>query len=282
MKFYVEVHIAGRNAERHELIGERITLGTNENATIPITEQSGFGAELVEVFPGELGVRVDVPSGTKGTLTFEGKEQHQVRAPYGGEVFVGTGRLTFLKVEERPRSLVLMLGAAVALLGLGLQVYKTSVSEDPTIHDVTPPGLFDGQEGQRCPEIGGDAALNRAQNDERAAYGKVERSAFVVQDGVEAAILIRQAQACYGVAGKNAEATRMADELQHQTERLNEQYASLRLDLRVALDKKRYSEALEATRDLETLLARQQGGPYRRWLGQLQQSLERKTAKNDR
>jgi len=281
MKMFVEIHIAGSNPERHELVGERVTLGTAEVAMIRFNQACGFGAELVEVFPGEQGVRVDIPTGMKGTLTFEGTEQRRVRVPFGGEVFVGTGRLTFLKVLERRRSPVVMLGATVALLALGLQVYRSSVPEDPTTHDVAPPGLFDGQAAEVCAEAQADVALGKAQNDERAAYAKVERSAFVVEDGVVAVRLFQHARACYEVAGKSAELARMVAELQRQTERLNEQYATLRLRLRVALDKDRYSEALGATRDLQGLLSKQADSSYRRWLGQLEQTLERKAAKKD-
>ena len=146
MKMFVEVHIAGSNPERHELIAERITLGTRADASIRFNEGGGFGAELVEVFPGEQGVRVEVPTGMKGTLTFEGKEHRRVRVPFGSEVFVGSGRLTFLKVDARRRSPVVGLAAAVALLAVGLQVYRTSVPEDPTTREVASPELFDGRE----------------------------------------------------------------------------------------------------------------------------------------
>lgn len=281
MKLYVEVHISGRNPERHELIGDRIALGTSDNAAIRFSPESGFGAELVEVFPGEQDVRVDVPTGTRGILTFEGKEQRRVRVPFGGEVFVGTGRLTFLKVEDKRRSPVILLGAAFALLGLGLQIYKASVPEDPTTHDVSPSALFDGQENVQCSETQPDVALGKARNDEQAAYAKVERSAFVVQDGLEAASFFRHARACYEVAGKSVDATRMDNAFRQEAERLNEQYATLRLRLRVALDKDRFREALEATRDLQALLSKQPSGPYRRWLGQLEESLERKAQKSD-
>ena len=88
--------------------------------------------------------------------------------------------------------------------------------------------------------------------------------------------LFRRARACYEVAGESEGATRMQSELSHQTERLNEQYATLRLRLRVALDRDRYGEALEAARDLEGLLVRHADSPYRRWLGLLQRTLERK------
>ena len=276
MKLFVEVHVAGRTPERHELIGERVTLGTGENAAIRFSDTSGSGAELLEVFTGERGVCVEVPTGTKGTLTFEGKEHRRVRIPFGGEIFVGARRLTFLKVETRHRSPVITLGVVVTLLALGLQVYRASRPEDPTTREVVPPGLFDGQDSERCSESQADVASNRAQSDERAAYAKVERSAFVLQDGVSAATLFRRARACYEVAGESEGATRMQSELSHQTERLNEQYATLRLRLRVALDRDRYGEALEAARDLEGLLVRHADSPYRRWLGLLQRTLERK------
>ena len=278
MRIFVEIHVAGRNPERHELIGDRVTLGTGRDAAIRFRDTSGFGADLVEVITGERGVCVEVPTGTKGTLTFEGKEHRRVRVPFGGEVFVGARRLTFLTVEVRHRSPVITLGAVVALIALGLRLHQASKPEDPTTREVVPPGLFDGQESERCAENQANLALKRAERDERAAHAKVERSAFVAQDGISAATLFQRARACYEVAGASEGATRMQGELSQQTERLNEQYATLRLRLRVALDGDRYGEALEAVRDLDGLLARQADSAYRRWLILLQRTLERKGA----
>jgi len=278
VRIFVEIHVAGRNPERHELIGDRVTLGTGKDAAIRFRDTSSFGAEFVEVITGERGVCVEVPTGTKGTLTFEGKEHRRVRVPFGGEVFVGARRLTFLTVEVRHRSPVITLFAAVALFALGLRVYQASKPEDLTTREVVPPGLFDGQESERCVETQADSALKRAQRDERAAQAKVERSAFVAQDGISAAALLQRAHACYEVAGDSEGATRMRGELSRQTERLNEQYATLRLRLRVALEGDRYGEALEAVRDLEGLLASQADSAYRHWLILLQGTLERKRA----
>jgi len=280
MALYLEIHAQGRNPERHELIGERITLGTSETAAIRFSSVKGFAAELIDLYPGEQNVRVEVPPSSEESLVFEGAPHRQVCVPFGGEVFVGPCRLTFLKVEERRRSPVVLLGAVLALLMLGLQVYRASIPEDPATHEVSAPMLFDGQSAVACGEDQPNAALGRAQNDERGAYAKLERSAFVTEDGVAAVTLFRRASACYQVAQKSEDADRMQGQLQHQTERLNQRYAGLRLRLRVTLDKERFQDALEATQDIEALLSEQSDSMYRRWLKELEHSLERRVAQN--
>lgn len=280
MALYLEVHAAGRNAERHELIGERITLGTSETAGIRLGSVKGLGAELIDLYPGEHNVRVEVPAGSEGSLIFEGAAHRQVCVPFGGEVFVGPCRLTFLKVEERHRSPVVLLGAVVALLLIGLQVYRATIPEDPATRELSAPLLFDGQSAEGCGESQPDAALGRAQNDARAAYAKLERSAFVTEDGVEAVSLFRRATTCYQLAQRSEDEARMRAELKHQTERLNEQYAGLRLRLRLTLDKERFREALETTRELRALLSEQSDSAYWRWLRELEGSLERRVAQS--
>jgi hypothetical protein len=46
----------------------------------------------------------------------------------------------------------------------------------------------------------------------------------------------------------------------------------------VALDKQRHADALTAVRELQALLAHQEEGQYRQWLGQFRQTLEQMLA----
>lgn len=281
MSLYLEIHVRGGNPERHELIGERITVGTAANAAIRLGAVKGSAPELIAIYPGKYNIRVEVATGSEGSLVFEGAPHRQVCVPFGGEVFIGPGRLTFLDVERRQRSPVVLLGVAVALILIGLGVYQASNPEDPATREVSIAQLLDGQSAEICAESQPDAALSRAQSDERAAYAKLESSAFVTEDGVESVTLLRRAAACYEATQMKEDDGRIRAELQHQTGRLNELYSTLRLRLRLALEKNRFREALDATRDIQALLSAQPDSAYRRWLKDLEHSLERRVTQSD-
>jgi hypothetical protein len=200
--------------------------------------------------------------------------------PWGGEVFIGNVRLTFLKDSPNRRtSPVLLLLTPVVFIVLGLGAYQAALPDDAYTHEVPAPPLFDEHQVSQCPEAEPSVAERRARLDERAALAKQERSAFDATDGMDAVSLLREAQACFQSADQADNASRMTDELSRWSGRLNEQYTTLRLRLRVALDKERHADALATVRELQTLLAHLKEGPYRQWLGQLGQTLERNVAR---
>ncbi len=279
MKTFVEIHIPGAPAARHELLGERVTLGTGSEASIRLPGTSGFEAEQVELFTSERGVLVQLSTGIKASFVFEGAEHRSAQAPWGGEVFVANVRLTFLKdPAARRASPVLLLLAPVAFILLGLGAYQAATPDDASSHEVPAPPLFDEHQAIRCPEAEPAVAEHRARDDERAALAKQERSAFDATDGVDALSLFREARVCFELAHNTEEASRLVDEVSRCSGRLNEQYATLRLRLRVSLDKDRSADALAAVREMQALLAHQAEGPYRQWLTQLGRTLEHKVA----
>jgi hypothetical protein len=279
MKHFVEIHIPGSSAQRHELLGNRTTLGTGAEASIRVSESSGLAAEQVELFTGDQVVSVQVPTGSKGALVFEGSEHRKVSVPWGGELFVGNVRLTFLRDSKASRtSPVLLLLAPVVFIALGLGAYRAASQNDVSAREVPAPVLFDDRQVGQCPERESSIAEHRARDHERAALAKEERSAFDATDGVDAVSLFREAQACFQLAGKADDVTRVANEFTQWSGQLNEQYATLRLQLKVALDKQRHADALAAVKELQALLAHQEEGPYRQWLGQLSRTLEQKLA----
>jgi hypothetical protein len=280
MKTFVEIHWPGAGAERHELTAERVSIGTGKEATIRVPISTGFESEQLELFAGERDVRVQIPPGIKGRLMFEGAEERRVRVPIGGEVFVGNVRLSFLGAAAHRRIPLLLL---LAVLGFaimaGFRAYEATRLDDPSSHEVPAPTLFDSGPAFRCPDTDRLASEHRARQDERTALAKHERAAFFPSDGPDAAALLGQAAACFERANKHDDAERMSKEASQWKQQINERYVSLRLRLRAALDNKRTDDALSAVKELKSLLAHQQDGPYRQWLEQVDRNLESKLAR---
>ena len=281
MKYFVEIHIPGRNPQRHALLGDRLTLGTGAAASIRVPACTGFEAEQLELFTNDHGVRVQVPTGTQGALVFDGSEHRSVSGPWGCEVFVGNVRLAFLSDSSGRRSSpVLLLLAPVVLILSGLGAYRAALPNDASALEVAAPPLFDEQPIGSCSQSEPGVAEHRARDDERAALAKEERSAFDATDGMDAVPLFNQALACFQVVGKTEDISRVASELSSWRSRLNEQYATLRLRLRLSLDSERHADALAAANELRALLAHQQEGPYWQWLVQISRTLEHKLSKS--
>jgi hypothetical protein len=281
VKHFVEIHVPGTNPRRHELLGDRLTLGTGAGASIRVPASTKFEAEQLDVFTNDYGVHVQVPTGTKGALVFDGSEHRSVSGPWGCEVFVGNVRLAFLSDSSGRRSSpVLVLLVPVVLISLGLGAYRAALPNDLSVLEVAAPPLFDEQPIDGCSQSEPGVAEHHARDDERAALAKEERSAFDVTDGMDAVPLFNQALACFQVVDKPEDISRVADELSSWRSRLNEQYATLRLRLRLSLDSERHADALTAANELRALLAHQQEGPYRQWLVQISRTLEHKLSKS--
>jgi hypothetical protein len=279
MKAYVEIHVPGCVAARHPLEPGEVTIGTGPDASIQISQSGGFAAEQLELTVGETGVCVRIAKGTPGMLVFDGNEQRQVHAPFGSEVFFRGARLAFLKeTGDQKKSPILLLVLPVIVIVAGLGVDHAGADHIAKM-DIEPAALFDTAVSSRCSEGEPMLAEHRARDSERAAIAKQERSAFELSDGVDAVSFWRMAEACYEVAGRSDERTRIAHQRVDWSVRVAGQYASLRMQLRAALEGDAANEALAIVRDLEALLAKQASGPYRRWLAQLRQSLEAQVAR---
>ena len=279
MKAYIEIHAPGYPAARHPLEVGRLTIGKGIGSSIQLPESAGCVVEQLELAVSEAGVRVQVPSGASGTFIFEGAEQRQLLAPFGSEVFLGNIRLGFRK-DSGPRkaSPVLLLLAPAVMIFAGLGAYNASEA-DVSKAEVEAPVLVGSAPQTSCPEQDPVAAERRARDGDRAAAAKQQRSAFELADGIDAITLWQKAGACFTTAGKPEQAARTEQQAADWTARLNTQYATLRMQLRAALDSRRDIEALSTVRNLQSLLARHEPGPYQRWLAQLRESLERKMAK---
>jgi hypothetical protein len=280
MHAFVEIHIPGKAAERHVLTSERTTLGTAPGATIRLPALPGLEAAQLELQVGAKDVRVQVPPGTFGHFLFEGTKQRRAHIPFGAEAFVGNVRLSFLRASNRKGihpALLLMAPMVLVLTGLG--TYGVAGPFDVAASDPPAPTLYDALEQVSCPETDRPALAKRAQDQELRARAKFERSAFVESDGLEAIVLLQRAYVCWQQTGQLENAARVQGELRHYQERLDEYYAGLRLQLRLALDQNRPRDALAATRELQCLLAHRTAPAYRQWLTRLEQTLETRVAK---
>ena len=279
MKAYVEIHAPGCVAARHPLERGSITIGAGPSASIRVPEAAGFAAEQLELTVGDEGVYVRMANGIAGMLVFEGNEQREVHAPLCSEVFFRGARLTFLKeAGAQKKSPILLLLAPVIVIFAGLSV-QSAAPDRISNADVEPAALFEVSASSTCPETEPGPAEHRARDNERAAISKQQRSAFEPSDGLDAVSLWKTAEACYQVAGRNDDVTRIERQRIDWTERVTGQYASLRLQLRAALDAGHARDALAAVRDLQAMLTKRAPGPYQRWLEQLRQSLEQQVAR---
>ena len=85
-------------------------------------------------------------------------------------------------------------------------------------------------------------------------------------------------QACDRAAANTSDAERVNVELRRWTAHLNEDFAATRLRLRMALEHKRWGEALDAVQCLQALLEQHGKEPYTDWLGSLRRELEGRIA----
>ena len=96
----------------------------------------------------------------------------------------------------------------------------------------------------------------------------MQRYPFAEQDGVDAVRLYIEAGRCYQIARQANQVIRIHNELAGLKRRLNRDYQSHRLQLRLALDNARYADALREARILRNLLY-QRDDAYTQWLDQV-------------
>ncbi len=280
MKAFVEIYVPGSGAARYALEVGCITIGKRGDSTIRLPDAATLSTDQLELKVSEAGVRVQVPSGTPGTFIFEGSEQRKVNASFGGEVYLGNARLSFVReAEGRTASPILLMLVPAVLIFAGLGVSRAGAG-NAAAAQAEEPALFEKVEPAPCPERDPLAAERRARDNDRAAIAKQQRSSFELADGLDAVEYWRRAMACFQAAGKADEAARISRNLDDWTGRLTAHYATLRLQLKGDLEAGRSEDALHAVQDLESLLATREANSYKRWLGQLKASLEAKLTKS--
>jgi len=271
MRYYLEIHAAGRTPERLEF-SSRLAFVTRDGANVALPARD-CPSELhsLEIDATPAGVHVQVPQGAPGAFALNGEPQRGAIVPWGGEVFWENQRLAFIQVAKaKERSPVVMLGLVGILLCGGFAV-ANKTKPDRAGSEPEPPQLVVAV--TTCVASDSEVALRRAQLAERAALAQREQSAFIAADGLAALSSFSEAEACYRVAGQGEEATRVAAVAAEWREHLNADYAATRLRLQLALSQRRDADALRVVTALQRLL-NGRSGPYVDWLATLRVELE--------
>lgn len=276
MRYFVEIHGASVVSQRHELLDAQATLGATPDASVRIEVDDGTVIPRLLLSRQADAVAVELPERVPGTLTFRGEPTRAVAVPWGEDIYVGSVRLAFIAESGRRRhsgGVVLFVGLlAAAALGAALIGSDSLSGRQQT--EIEAPPLVEGR--PICPERDAGPARAFASQALSRALAKRQRAPFDRADGVQALELFGQAKACFEAVESPADAAaaeKAGAELQGQ---LDEEYAALRLRLRLSLDQKRWEDAAAAVQALERLLTPQGPTPYRAWLSDLRHDLERR------
>lgn len=275
MRYFVEIHATGMPSERHDLLDDQASFGTSPEATIRVRGSTQMAVPLLLFALHPDAVTVQIPERVPGALTFRGEAKRSVAVPWGEDVYVGGIRLAFVGTSgsrKGPNSAV-VLAVTVAFLAAGAAILRWADPASPTAHDAEPPALASAAS---CAEQSTDGANGRAAKALAEAHAKQKRAPFDRTDGVDALKLLSEAKACFDTAGLTAQATAAEQERAGWQQQMDEEYAALRLRLRVALDQNRVTDALTALKGLEALVATQARSPYRAWLSSVRRDLERR------
>jgi hypothetical protein len=131
-----------------------------------------------------------------------------------------------------------------------------------------PPALFDEVSVCSLP----DSALHRAREAEAAAAARMQRYPFASSDGIRAVQLSAETQRCYELAGRNGDAARLKKQLRTWKQKLDQDYRSRRLRLRLSLQNRNQKEALREVRALQKLLSHRNDS-YTSWLDDMERHL---------
>jgi hypothetical protein len=277
MRYFVEVHATGVASERHDIFEDEASFGTSPEATLRVRGSIQLVIPLLIFAVHPEGMTVQIPERIPGTITFRGEATRAVVVPWGEDIYVGGVRLAFVAENgsRKGPSSIVVLAATVALLASGAALLRWAVPASSTAREAEPPAL--AASAAQCGELNRDGANGRATQLLAEARAKEQRAPFDRTDGVEALGLLGEAKACFDTAGMTTEALATEQERASWQQRMDDEYASLRLRLRVALDQKQSGDALAALRGLEALLAAQPRSPYRAWLSGIRRDLERRS-----
>lgn len=279
-KRILELEVSGEHTRRQELEGERLVIGTGSDTSIRVVGASGVLPRHVEVSLDPTGARLAVVEEAPNGVVFRGSEHRKVHVPWGEEAYVGNLRLMFLDESEqsgRSKGPLLILAPllVLAVFGVLTGAFKPA---SPSAQTIDAPTL--AETPVACSASDSATTGHRALEAEHAARAKAERFLFDFSDGVDALRLYREAVACFDRAGRTADVARARTELADWQGRVNDEYAAMRLRLRVALDHDRYADALRAVKELQALLSDRPESAYLEWLARVRRELETKAAKS--
>lgn len=176
-------------------------------------------------------------------------------------------------LAQRASASPLLLFGVPLIIGVLLWVLFSDSGDGESLAppDAAPP-LFAG--AVACPRDGAGTAHQRAEDDERAASAMIDRYAFAPEDGVEAVVRYRRAQACFRDSGDGPGADRVRAVGDTEQRQLEADYRTRVFRLRRALDAGHARRAIQEVRALRSMLGRRPGDPYVAWLERVEHALD--------
>jgi hypothetical protein len=260
----LEIVRADGRVQRQHLHGERTTVGSSEQASICVPDAPELEPLHILVVPREQGVWLSSARNARTPALLDGKPFESGQLGLGAEIDVGsiTFRVTTADGgggKGRLRAVVL----AITVVAVILPLAAGHRSGAPPRPSAPAPRLFSEQAAE-CPASGESAERRGLRAAERARSKKL-RYPFDAREGLSAVELYRVAAAC--LAG-TPEGAAVAGEEQRLRQRIEDDYQIDRLHLERALSEGDWAGALEATRQLDSLLANR-AGEYRDWLARV-------------
>lgn len=176
-------------------------------------------------------------------------------------------------LAQRASASPLLLVGVPVIIGVLLWVLFSNGADGESLAppDVAPP-LFMG--AIACPHDGAGTAHQRAEDDERMASAMIDRYPFAPEDGVEAVVRYRRAQACFRDSGDGPGADRARAIGDTEQAQLEADYRTRVFRLRRALDAGHTGPAIREVRALRAMLGTRAGDHYVAWLERIEHALE--------
>lgn len=271
MDAYVEVVYEDGRKDRFPIEGAQVTLGKSGTAGISLPTSGELELEHLLIAPrGKEGCWVSTSQGARTPTKLKGKTFDSGMVGWGSELVIGSVRIKLTnkkpsKGGEGPSKVVLLGG--VAIVGVVLfMIMKPGQESVPTGEGIEPPDLF-ASLPTACEDADADSAAERL---EYAAHSRGDRYSYDPQDGVMAVMLYAQAKACYEQAGKGDQAETMDEARQAMQEKVNADFAAIRLRLHHALSVEDWDAAEREAEALDALTSELgDEDPYTAWLDQL-------------
>jgi hypothetical protein len=271
MKAFVEITPSNRATYRESLIGSDVSVGRSPGCSISLPDVRELRAVHFVIEQRSRGCFVSLSKDVNTPFTFRGQSVKSETIPWGEEFYVNGVRFRLVRqktdtTKKRTDIRFIIVACILASSAAWLFTYGKPTNDKKDKSKITPSPLFD--EKAKCSRP--MTAFERAREAEEAGFAKTERYSFTPQDGVEAVRLYSDAFQCYQVARQFDQANRVKKELDIWKRRIENDYRTHKLWLRLALDNKQNSDVLREVRVLESLLSHQ-NDRYTKWLDQLEQ-----------
>lgn len=234
MKSWVDISIAGRSTERHRLSSGTTTIGAS--AAISLRGIEGLAAEHFSLRPQPEGCWVELVESAPEPFTFDGRPSRGCLVPWGQDLYHGSIRLSVQSEGAldagKGTSPILWVALLVLPLTALSFVYKPRGSLDNHVSPADhPPALF----GQAPPcSAAEEGALDRASVAQQLAFAKNERGVFEYVDAADSVHLMREAAACYALAGREGLSQSATEAADTWSEKLSLTYRRGLLELQLA------------------------------------------------